>query len=51
MQLDILKCFQPHAMIVIVTTLRLKEVTGFQSGLFCSFFLQESNLNANSIPE
>lgn len=32
MQLDMLKGFQPHAIIVIVAAIRLKEVTGFQSG-------------------
>lgn len=39
MQLDMLKCFQPHAIIVIVAALRLKEVTGFQSGFGLGFFL------------
>lgn len=36
MQLNMLKCFQP--IIVIVAALRLKEVTGFQSGFGLAFF-------------
>lgn len=51
MQLDMLKCFQPHAIIVIVAALRLKVVTGFQGGFGLFFFLQKSNVNATSIPE
>lgn len=38
MQLDMLKCFQPHAIIVIVAALRLKELTGFQRGFDLFYF-------------
>lgn len=52
MQLNRLKCFQPHGIIVIVAAIRLEGSHRISEWVcFGFFYLQESNLNANFIPE